>query len=146
MYLSFLEKTLFSVFQGMHLKVACTGIFCLLLQLLTSNSFTRQGKVLGNYLRVKLKITVTIKNYCCFMNNCDRTNSQRHSVLYVPVFNPLPIMTTVAAKTDEYSDRGGGGGRGECNPTQAVIGLQTNCYKSVHKLLTSCVRTACSLL
>ena len=58
------------------------------------------------------------------MNSCDRTNSQRHSVLYVPVFNPLPIMTTVAAKTDEYSDRGGGGGGG--NPSQAFLGLQKN--------------------
>jgi hypothetical protein len=27
---------------------------------------------------------------------------------------------------------------------QVVTGLQTSCYKSVHKLLTSCVRTACS--
>jgi hypothetical protein len=30
---------------------------------------------------------------------------------------------------------------------QVVTGLQTSCYKSVHKLLTSCVRTAnCSQL
>jgi hypothetical protein len=29
---------------------------------------------------------------------------------------------------------------------QVVAGLQTNCYKSVHKLSTSCVRTACSQL
>jgi hypothetical protein len=26
---------------------------------------------------------------------------------------------------------------------QVVTGLQTSCYKSVHKLSTSCVRTAC---
>jgi hypothetical protein len=30
--------------------------------------------------------------------------------------------------------------------TQVVTGLQTSCYKSVHKLSTSCVRTACSQL
>jgi hypothetical protein len=29
---------------------------------------------------------------------------------------------------------------------QVVTGLQTSCYKSVHKLSTSCVRTACSQL
>ena len=29
---------------------------------------------------------------------------------------------------------------------QVVTGLQTSCYKSVHKLSTSCVRTACSKL
>jgi hypothetical protein len=29
---------------------------------------------------------------------------------------------------------------------QVVPGLQTSCYKSVHKLSTSCVRTACSQL
>jgi hypothetical protein len=29
---------------------------------------------------------------------------------------------------------------------QVVTSLQTNCYKSVHKLSTSCVRTACSQL
>ena len=29
---------------------------------------------------------------------------------------------------------------------QAVIGLQTSCYKSVHKFSASCVRTACSML
>ena len=29
---------------------------------------------------------------------------------------------------------------------QVVIGLQTSCYKSVHKRSTSCVRTACSQL
>jgi hypothetical protein len=29
---------------------------------------------------------------------------------------------------------------------QVVTGLQTSCYKFVHKLSTSCVRTACSLL
>jgi hypothetical protein len=29
---------------------------------------------------------------------------------------------------------------------QVVTGLQTRCYKSVHKLSTSCVRTACSQL
>jgi hypothetical protein len=27
---------------------------------------------------------------------------------------------------------------------QVVTGLQTSCYESVHKLSTSCVRTACS--
>ena len=27
---------------------------------------------------------------------------------------------------------------------QVVTGLQTSCYKSVHKLSASCVRTACS--
>jgi hypothetical protein len=29
---------------------------------------------------------------------------------------------------------------------QVVTGLQTSCYKSVHKLSTSCLRTACSQL
>jgi ferritin-like metal-binding protein YciE len=29
---------------------------------------------------------------------------------------------------------------------QVVTSLQTSCYKSVHKLSTSCVRTACSQL
>ena len=29
---------------------------------------------------------------------------------------------------------------------QVVTSLQTNCYKSVHKLSTSCLRTACSQL
>ena len=29
---------------------------------------------------------------------------------------------------------------------QVVTSLKTSCYKSVHKLLTSCVRTACSQL
>jgi hypothetical protein len=29
---------------------------------------------------------------------------------------------------------------------QVVTGLQTSCYRSVHKLSTSCVRTACSQL
>jgi hypothetical protein len=29
---------------------------------------------------------------------------------------------------------------------QVVTGLQTSCYKSVHKLSTSCVHTACSQL
>jgi uncharacterized protein len=29
---------------------------------------------------------------------------------------------------------------------QVVTGLQTSCYESVHKLSTSCVRTACSQL
>ena len=28
--------------------------------------------------------------------------------------------------------------------TQVVTGLQTSCHKSIHKLLTICVRTACS--
>ena len=28
--------------------------------------------------------------------------------------------------------------------TQVGTGLQTNCYKSVHKLSTNCVRTVCS--
>jgi hypothetical protein len=32
-----------------------------------------------------------------------------------------------------------------CKNAQVVTGLQTSCYKSVHKL-TSCVRTACSQL
>jgi hypothetical protein len=47
--------------------------------------------------------------------------------------------------------------QGEINPisciaphtyknAQVVTGLQTSCYKSVHKLSTSCVRTACSQL
>jgi hypothetical protein len=29
---------------------------------------------------------------------------------------------------------------------QVVTGLQTSCYKSVHKLSTSCIHTACSQL
>jgi hypothetical protein len=29
---------------------------------------------------------------------------------------------------------------------QVVTGLQTSCYKSVHKLSKNCVRTACSQL
>jgi hypothetical protein len=32
------------------------------------------------------------------------------------------------------------------NAQEVVTGLQTSCYKSVHKLSTSCVRTACSQL
>ena len=31
-----------------------------------------------------------------------------------------------------------------CKNTQVVTSLQTSCNKSVHKLSTSCVRTACS--
>jgi hypothetical protein len=33
-----------------------------------------------------------------------------------------------------------------CKNAQVVTGLQTSCYKSVHKLSTNCVRTACSQL
>jgi hypothetical protein len=33
-----------------------------------------------------------------------------------------------------------------CKNVQVVRDLQTSCYKSVHKLSTSCVRTACSQL
>ena len=36
--------------------------------------------------------------------------------------------------------------RTNVHKTQVVTGLQTSCYKSVHKLSTSCVRTACSQL
>ena len=33
---------------------------------------------------------------------------------------------------------------GNKSAKQVVTNLQTSCYKSVHKLSTSCVRTACS--
>ena len=68
-------------------------------------------------------------------------NERRSAIVPPPIANVRPHigMTRYKGTVRMCSTE-------SCGLRVVVTGLQTSCYKSVHKLSTSCVRTACSQL
>jgi hypothetical protein len=75
--------------------------------------------------------------------NLQNGNLQTYSKYLIAVVNQGLLHVILCLSIPTWAPRAVNYTR---NNAQVVTGLQTSCYKSVHKLFTSCVRTACSQL